>query len=147
MTPHGAFGVQRPGHTHAGVDYGAKRGAPVYAPVDGTVLKVEDRQLPPLRGYAPAVVLLERGGKRLHVLAHLEAGSQAVQVGDRVREGQTIAKVGPLLHVHHEVRDKASGRPVEARGLGRGLGAFLVGMAAVGGLAWAAARGRRVLWQ
>jgi hypothetical protein len=88
-------------------------GAPVLAPADGTVVSVSDvhpdepigdlGQRPPYGNH----IVLDIGGGRYAVLAHLEQGSARVSEGERVRVGQTIAAVGdtgrslwPHLHFH-----------------------------------------------
>src|ERR671917_185886 len=88
-------------------------GDPVLAPADGTVVSVSDvypdepiGELGQQSPYGNHVVL-DIGGGRYAVLAHLEQGSARVGEGERVRVGQPIAAVGdtgrslwPHLHFH-----------------------------------------------
>ncbi|HEV2742326.1 MAG TPA: M23 family metallopeptidase, partial [Rubrobacter sp.] len=88
-------------------------GAPVLSPADGTVVSVSDvypdepiGELGQQSPYGNHVVL-DIGGGRYAVLAHLEQRSARVSEGERVRVGQTIAAVGdtgrslwPHLHFH-----------------------------------------------
>ena len=86
----------------------------VYSPCDGVVLKVvanlPDLTPPdtdPTRAAGNHILLEHRGVKIL--LAHLRPGSILVAVGDRVRQGQPLGRVGnsgntsePHLHIHAE---------------------------------------------
>jgi murein DD-endopeptidase MepM/ murein hydrolase activator NlpD len=91
-------------------------GDPVLAPADGTVVSVDDvhpdapvgnlGQKPPYGNH----VLLDIGGGRYAVLAHLQRGSVRVSEGERVRVGQQIAAVGDsgdslVPHLHFHVQD------------------------------------------
>ena len=97
-------------------------GADVIAVADGRVVKAQDGIPENVRqdggGYAMPVALtnktltgnmivLEIGERRYAYYAHLQLGSLRVKVGDRVRKGQVLAKVGnsgnasgPHLHFH-----------------------------------------------
>ena len=106
VTKHGGYRFNRgAGVIHAGVDLGVPRGAKVRAPADSIVVKVDrqGRQGSGWHGYAPVILLLDTEG-RYHVLAHLER--TAVRAGDEVQAGQVIATVGPLRHLHWEVRSQ-----------------------------------------
>ena len=46
-------------------------------------------------------VVIDIGGGRYLLMGHLRQGSIAVRVGDRVAEGQTIARVGKSGHSSH----------------------------------------------
>jgi hypothetical protein len=87
-------------------------GEPLYAPCDGEVLFTENRlpdRVPPehdRQSLAGNFVYLECSTAGV-LLAHLMQSSVAVVPGDRVREGQPIARVGnsgystePHLHLH-----------------------------------------------
>ena len=84
-------------------------GQPVLAVADATVVEAVDRYPDLLVGEAREDVtpenaggnriVLDLGDGRFAVYAHLQAGSVAVQPGDRVARGQPIAKVGQLWHV------------------------------------------------
>jgi hypothetical protein len=91
-------------------------GEPVLAPADGTVVSVGDvHPDEPVGnlGQKPSYgnhVLLDIGGGRYAVLAHLQQGSSRVSEGERVRVGQPIAAVGDsgdslVPHLHFHVQD------------------------------------------
>ena len=91
-------------------------GEPVLAPADGTVVSVGDVQPDePVGnlGQKPSYgnhVLLDIGGGRYAVLAHLQQGSVRVSEGERVGVGQQIAAVGDsgdslVPHLHFHVQD------------------------------------------
>ncbi len=69
-----------------GVDFGAQTGDPVYAVADGTV-----RFAGWFRGYGK-LVILDHGDDYFTVSGHLDA--IAVEVGDRVRAGDTLGSAG-----------------------------------------------------
>jgi hypothetical protein len=96
-------------------------GAPVLAVADATVVEAVDRYPDLLVGEAREDVtpqnaggnhvVLDLGGGRFAVYAHLQAGSVAVQPGDRVERGQRIAGVGSSgtsggPHLHFQVTDR-----------------------------------------
>jgi murein DD-endopeptidase MepM/ murein hydrolase activator NlpD len=94
------FGA-RWGRLHAGTDFGAPIGTPVYAASDGTVLAAGA-----VSGYGQWVKLAHPGGTST-VYGHISAPT--VTVGQAVRSGQLIAysgnegrSTGP--HLHFEVR-------------------------------------------
>jgi hypothetical protein len=96
-----AFG-KRWGRLHEGIDLAAPTGTPVRAAGDGTVLYAGDA----LASYGRMVVL-QHPGDLLTAYAHNAA--LLVQVGDKVRRGQVIARVGQTgrataPHLHFEVR-------------------------------------------
>lgn len=118
-------------------------GRPVHAMVDGTVVRIEDRQRDHRARASHAAVLYmllegairELGGPRFilgnHVIvrtsdgvfalvAHLRRGSVAVNVGDRVAAGDLIGACGNSgnssePHVHAQLMDRRS--PWTAQGL------------------------------
>ncbi len=98
---------------HAGIDIGAPVGTPVQAAWDGEVAFVGERA-----GYGRLVVLEHNDGWRTFY-AHNNANK--VQVGDRVRAGQTIATVGSSgratgPHLHFEIRqDNLAWNPKQIR--------------------------------
>ena len=87
-------------------------GQPVLAPGDGIVTAIADT-LPDLpvgtsdnKHLEGNYLVLDLGGQRYVMLAHLKQGSARVAMGDRVRRGQPIAQVGnsgstsePHLHL------------------------------------------------
>ena len=91
-------------------------GEPVLAPADGTVVSVGDTHPDePVGdiGQTPGQgnhIVLDIGGGRYAVLAHLRQGSARVSKGERVRLGQQIAEVGDsgnslAPHLHFHVQD------------------------------------------
>lgn len=99
-------------------------GAEVLAPADGEVCAAVDGepdQVPgEIRPAFPAgnYVAIDTGSETVH-LCHLMPGSLAVSVGDRVRIGEALGRVGnsgrstePHLHIHIEDRDGVGRRPV-----------------------------------
>ena len=110
------------GRTHTGggdaplTDY-AGFGMPVLAPADGRIVEVTDgyADTPPgTNGDHANNLVVDIGGDRYVVLAHLKQGSVTVQVGDVVRRGQPLAAVGNTghtnePHLHLQVQDSPAG--------------------------------------
>jgi murein DD-endopeptidase MepM/ murein hydrolase activator NlpD len=95
---HPVLGYRR---LHAGVDIGARTGAPVAAAADGEVFFASWRG-----GYGRCIILLHGGGMST-LYGHLSRIS--VSAGQRVRRGQRIGAVGSTglasgPHLHFEVR-------------------------------------------
>jgi murein DD-endopeptidase MepM/ murein hydrolase activator NlpD len=95
---------------HAGCDFGAPTGTPIYAAASGTVI-----QATYMRGYGN-VVMIDHGGGVSTVYAH--CSRLGVHSGQKVGRGQQIANVGSTglatgPHLHFEVR--INGRPVNPR--------------------------------
>ena len=93
---------QRWGRKHEGIDLAAPVGTPVLAAKEGRVLYAGSS----LQGYGNMVVL-QHAEDLLTAYAHNSV--LLVRVGDRVRAGQTIARVGQTgratgPHLHFEVR-------------------------------------------
>lgn len=89
-------------NAHRGVDFAARRGTAVQAPADGTIIAAT-RAYPDGPNYG-TVVVIDHGGGWQTLLAHLQ--DHDVQVGQRVRQGETIARsgntgrtTGPHLHM------------------------------------------------
>jgi hypothetical protein len=87
-------------------------GAEVLAPVDGTVVDVDDQQPDNELGVkdpthpAGNYVILEHA-ERFYCLAHFQCGSLRVHVGDRIIQGQVLGSCGnsgnsdfPHIHLH-----------------------------------------------
>lgn len=88
---------------HTGVDFGAPIGTPIYSAGDGVVARASV-----MGGYGN-VVDIEHGGGWMTRYAHLSKFKQGLKVGDKVKQGQTIAlsgnsgrSTGP--HLHFEIR-------------------------------------------
>lgn len=96
-------------------------GKPLFAVADGTVVQVQN-SLPENKGdasdltfkslieYAGNHVILDIGGGLYACYAHCMTGSIAVQVGDRVRQGDTIGRLGNsgnsnAPHLHFQLCD------------------------------------------
>jgi murein DD-endopeptidase MepM/ murein hydrolase activator NlpD len=89
----GVFGSQRiyrgqPGSFHAGVDIAAGAGATVVAPADGVVVLAG----PPAFTLEGNLLIIDHGMGLNSAFLHLS--SQAVKLGDHVRQGQPIGTVG-----------------------------------------------------
>ena len=80
---------------------------PVLAPADGTVTYVVDGHPDLPIGSVDSQhptgnqVVIDIGGGRFLLMGHLRQGSIAVRVGDRVADGQPIARVGKSGHSSH----------------------------------------------
>jgi multidrug resistance efflux pump len=96
---------------HTGIDIAASWGTPVLAPADGAVI---------FAGSMPAngmLLILDHGSGLSTTYSHLS--SYAVHLGDRVRRGQVIARIGSTgwstgPHLFFEVRQ--NGQPVNPLG-------------------------------
>ncbi len=76
-----------PKNPHFGVDYAGQIGAPVKAPASGTVLLWV-----PDMFYSGGTLVIDHGHGITSNFLHLSASM--VKVGDKVKQGQVIAKVG-----------------------------------------------------
>lgn len=97
-------------------------GQPVVAVADATVLTAVDRYPDQIAGETVGVTLenadgnhivLDLGDGRYAFYAHLEPGSIAVRAGDRVQQGQLLARLGNSgssngPHLHFHVMDRPS---------------------------------------
>lgn len=89
----GVFGSQRvyrgvPAAYHSGLDIAAGRGAPVVAPADGVVTLAP----PPSFSLEGNLVIIDHGHGLTSAFLHLSGAS--VRVGQRVRQGEEIGRVG-----------------------------------------------------
>ena len=103
------YGEPRGARTHRGLDISGRHGAPVRAARAGTVRYSGSG----LRGYGKTVILDHGNGWRT-LYAH--NSRLAVRLGERVRQGQVIARVGKTGnatgdHCHFELRK--DGVPVD----------------------------------
>jgi murein DD-endopeptidase MepM/ murein hydrolase activator NlpD len=95
---------------HAGIDFGAPSGAPIYAANTGVVIAAQK-----MRGFGN-VVMIDHGGGITTVYGH--CSRIFVSSGQRVIRGQRVASVGSTglatgPHLHFEVR--INGRAVDPR--------------------------------
>ncbi|RJQ24398.1 LysM peptidoglycan-binding domain-containing protein [Candidatus Parcubacteria bacterium] len=95
------FGM-RNGKMHNGIDISAPIGTPIVAAADGVVIHSDHKQ----RGFGNLIVI-EHIGSWFTVYGHNQVN--LVNVGERVNQGQVIAKVGRSgnatgMHLHFEVR-------------------------------------------
>lgn len=102
--------VLRDRRFHEGVDYAAPFGSPIAAAAAGVVEKI-DRQW----GYGEYIRIRHDYGYET-TYAHIASVPHGLRVGDRVRQGQTIAYVGSTglstgPHLYYEVR--INGRNVD----------------------------------
>lgn len=98
----GAFGSSTEGLKNDGINIAAPSGAPVVAAADGTVAYAGNE----LRGFGNMVLIRHDGG---YVTAYAHNASLLVKKGDKVKRGQTIARVGQTGAVfgpqlHFEIR-------------------------------------------
>jgi hypothetical protein len=96
------------GTFHYGQDFAAPCGSPNYAAHDGTVVLVAYNNAPPATGYG-TLVAIEHGGGVVTRYAHAYNQDVLVHVGDRVKAGQEITRVGSYgdstgCHLHFEVQ-------------------------------------------
>lgn len=113
----GQYNTYRDYGKHAGMDYMAGLGTPVFAILDGVVERASFRPLKKggKSSYGYVIVLYhgERASTGRHIYslyAHLEEGSfKTLAPGDKVEKGQQIAKSGNThkakIHLHFEVKE------------------------------------------
>ncbi|TDH58199.1 M23 family metallopeptidase [Dankookia rubra] len=107
MRAHPVLGYTR---QHQGIDFAAPSGTPVLAASDGEVV-----QIGWLSGYG-RVVTLQHPEDRSTRYAHLSAFAPGLKLGDRVRQGEMIGKVGRTgvatgNHLHYEIAE--AGRQID----------------------------------
>lgn len=97
------------GDLHAGMDFGGPLGSPIYAFADGTVIAEADQGV---SGFGGWVVLLHNidGREMSTVYGHQDPGGNMVTLGETVKAGQQIARIGNSggstgPHLHFEVRE------------------------------------------
>lgn len=99
---------------HAGVDFAAPTGTPIYAAGDGTV------ELAQTNGSFGKYIRIRHNGTYSTAYAHLNGYARGVRQGKRVRQGQVIAYVGSTgrstgSHLHYEVH--RNGKQIDPLGL------------------------------
>ncbi|MEP5262217.1 MAG: peptidoglycan DD-metalloendopeptidase family protein, partial [Nitratireductor sp.] len=87
---------------HAGVDFAAPRGTPVYAAGDGTITRANR-----FGSFGNYVSIRHANGYET-AYAHLNGFARGIKAGTRVRQGQVVAYVGTTgrstgPHLHYEV--------------------------------------------
>jgi lipoprotein NlpD len=93
---------RRGSRMHDGIDIAAKRGTPIHAAASGVVVYSDRR----LSGYG-RMIIIRHSGDMFTAYAHNERN--LVRKGDRVKQGDVIARVGSTgratgPHLHFEVR-------------------------------------------
>lgn len=101
------FGVRRHpllGYSkmHAGIDFGAPTGTPIFAAGDGVVVKAG------FNGTYGRYVQIRHNGRLQTAYGHMSRIADKLTAGDRVKQGQVIAYVGSSgrstgPHLHYEV--------------------------------------------
>lgn len=123
------------GTFHAGLDFAAPIGTPIYAPADGYVVQGSDRRQGSVSGFGSWIWLdcQESVGKDF-IYGHVKHSGILVKAGDRVHAGQQIGVVGNEgqstgSHLHFEVW----GPPGRTGGAHEDPAAFLANATAPGG--------------
>ncbi len=109
---------------HAGVDFAAPKGTPIYAAGDGTI-KMASRY----GGYGNYVSIRHANGYET-AYAHMNGYARGIRTGVRVRQGQVIGYVGTTgrstgPHLHYEIH--IAGKKVNPLGLKLATGVKLTG--------------------
>lgn len=99
-----------PAQFHKGIDFGNPYGTPIKASMDGEVVMAQHDGMP-LQGYGICTVIKHDNGQWT-LYAH--QSEQHVKVGDKVKKGQVIGKLGNTgqstgPHLHFEIRTTQNG--------------------------------------
>lgn len=99
---------------HAGVDFAAPTGTPIYAAGDGTV------EIAKVNGGYGKYIRIRHNGTYSTAYAHLNGYARGVSSGKRVRQGQVIGYVGSTgrstgAHLHYEIH--RDGKQINPLGL------------------------------
>ena len=100
---------RRWGTFHAGLDFAAPIGTPIYAPADGVVVQGRDRTQGSVSGFGSWIWLdCQKSCGKDFIFGHVHHPGILVKSGDRVRAGQQIGVVGNEgqstgPHLHFEV--------------------------------------------
>ena len=99
---------------HAGVDFAAPTGTPIYAAGDGTV------EMAKVNGGYGKYIRIRHNGTYSTAYAHLNGYARGVGSGKRVRQGQVIGYVGSTgrstgAHLHYEIH--RDGKQINPLGL------------------------------
>lgn len=103
----GQYGEPRVNRKHAGLDFAAPEGTPLFSYVNGTVVRSNCNVF--ANSYGCTVDIKGDDGM-IHRFAHLQKGSLLVKPGQRINAGDQFAKVGNTgrstgPHLHWEIRD------------------------------------------
>lgn len=121
MRSHPILGFSR---LHAGVDFAAPPGTPIYAAGNGTI------EFAGVKGGYGNYVMVRHNSNFSTAYAHMSGFSRAARVGNRVRQGEVIGFVGTSglstgPHLHYEVHK--GGRPVNPTDVSMPIGPKLAG--------------------
>lgn len=97
------------GRTHNAIDIMAPRGTPIVAITDGTITKRHWNRLG-----GNTLYLTSADGQTDYYYAHLDEYAAGIEVGTRVRQGETIGTVGSTgnaqgAHLHLQILDRRGG--------------------------------------
>ena len=97
------------GRTHNAIDIAAPTGTPLVAVTDGVISRKHWNRLG-----GRTLYLTSADGRYDYYYAHLDAYAAGIEIGTRVRRGQTIGTVGATgnargPHLHFQVLDKRGG--------------------------------------
>ena len=97
------------GRTHHAIDISAPRGTPLVAVTDGTVTRRSWNRLG-----GNTLYLTSADGQTDFYYAHLDEYAAGIEVGTRVRRGETIGTVGSTgnaqgPHLHLQILDRSAG--------------------------------------
>lgn len=87
---------------HAGVDFKAKLGTPIYSASDGIVVKIGTQS-----GYGN-IIKIQHNNNLTTAYAHVKSFAKNLKLGSKVKQGEVIAHVGntgtaTAAHLHYEV--------------------------------------------
>lgn len=121
MRSHPILGYSR---MHAGVDFAAPTGTPIYAAGNGTVEFAGVKS-----GYGN-FIQIRHNNRYATAYAHMSGFARGMRVGQRVRQGEVIGYVGSTglatgPHLHYEVR--VAGKPVNPVSVSMPIGPKLAG--------------------
>lgn len=104
----GSCGVSSYPCRHPGVDVYGRRGTPVVAPENGTIVAAADGVGSPWVGYGPWLVVIKGNASgKYHLLAHLDPSTMSDgPVGKPVRAGDRVGTVSAANHTHWEIRKR-----------------------------------------
>ena len=99
----GEYGVERPTHTHVGLDIATSSPQDLFSMLDG---RVYDKGYTPVRGY---YIIIKGNSGLAFLYQHLESASP-LNIGDSVEVNQYVGREGNTgestgLHLHLEIQD------------------------------------------